>query len=211
MALISFTANYSDHSNNSGYQFEFKCDKCGGGYMSTFQPSKAGMATGFLRAAGNLFGGAFNNIASASDQFKDALRGPAWDSAFRTAVEEGKQKFKQCSRCGKWVCPEHCWNAKRGLCEACAPDLQEEAAAAQAQAAKAQIWEAASKVDQTGGLSVSQVQSAFCGACGAKSAGGKFCGACGQPMQAASSNCSKCGSKLEAGAKFCGECGTRQG
>ena len=88
-------------------------------------------------------------IAAASDQLKDALRGPAWDSAFRTAVEEGKQKFKQCSRCGKWVCPENCWNASKGQCETCAPDLQEELAAAQASTAKDQIWEKARQVDQT--------------------------------------------------------------
>jgi hypothetical protein len=211
MALIAFTANYHDRSNSSGYQFEFVCDKCGSGFLSTFQPSKAGIAGGFLRAAGGLFGGRLSQIAAASDQLKDALRGPAWDAAFRTAVEEGKRKFKQCSRCGKWVCPEHCWNAPRAMCETCAPDLQEEAAAAQAMAAKDQIWEKAKQTDQTGGLSVDRVQGASCPHCGAKSTGAKFCAECGKPMQAVKTACGKCGAKIEAGAKFCGECGERLG
>src|SRR5262249_5748587 len=123
MALIAFTANYTDHSNSSGFQFEFHCDRCNNGYMTTFQPSRTGMAGGFLRAASGLLGGVLGQVADATDQVGDALRGPAWDAAFRKAVEEGKQKFKQCSRCGKWVCPENCWNAQRSQCEECAPDL----------------------------------------------------------------------------------------
>jgi len=210
MALIAFTSNYTDRSNNTGYQFEFHCDKCGSGHLSTFQASKAGMAGGFLRAAGGLFGGRLNQLANASEHLKDALRGPAWDAAFRTAVEEGKTKFKQCSRCGKWVCPENCWNAKRGQCETCAPDLQEEAAAAQATAAKNQIWEKASTTDQTAGLDVTSAQTAQCPSCGAKSTGAKFCGECGKPMQAAKTNCGQCNAKIEPGTKFCGECGAKQ-
>ncbi len=210
MALISFTANYSDRSNSSGYQFEFRCDKCGSGFLSTFQVSKTGLAGGFLRAATNFFGGRFSQIAAASDQLKDALRGPAWDAAFRTAVEEGKQKFKQCSRCGKWVCPEHCWNAARGLCESCAPDVQEEASSAQASAAKEQIWAKARQTEQAPAVSMTQPQSAACPSCGAKSTGSKFCGTCGKPMLPAMVPCAKCGATLHAGAKFCTECGERQ-
>ncbi len=202
--------NYTDHSNNTGYQFEFHCDKCRSGHMTTFQPSKIGITGGFLRAAGGLFGGSLSRIASASDQLKDALRGPAWDAAFRKAVDEAKQKFKQCSRCGKWVCPEHCWNAKRGMCEACAPDLHEEAAAAQAIAAKEQIWEKARQVDQTESLAVNRAQTASCPSCGAKSTGSKFCAECGKPMQAAKTACSKCNAQMDAGAKFCPECGEKQ-
>lgn len=210
MSLIAFTSNYTDRSNSTGYQFEFHCDKCRSGFLSTFQPSKAGIGGGILRAAGGLFGGRLNQIAAASDQLKDALRGPAWDAAFRKAVEEGKQKFKQCSRCGKWVCPEHCWNASRGQCETCAPDLQEEAASAQATAAKDQIWEKARQVDQTAGVSAAAPQTAMCPSCGAKSTAGKFCTECGKPMQAAKVACVNCKAELAAGAKFCPECGTKQ-
>ena len=88
MGLISFTANYTDRSNDSGYQFEFHCDKCGNGFLSTFQPSKIGIAGGLLRAAGGFFGGGLGRLASASGHIKDALHGPAWDAAFRVADSE---------------------------------------------------------------------------------------------------------------------------
>src|SRR5579884_1790909 len=122
MALIKFTSNYTDHSNNNGYQFEFHCDKCHNGYMTTFQPSKVGMAGGFLRAASGLLGGGgvLDRVAGAGDLLHDATRSQARDAAFARAVEEARPHFKQCSRCGRWVCPEVCWNAKRGLCEYCA-------------------------------------------------------------------------------------------
>ena len=48
MGLIALTSNVTDHSNDNGFQFEFHCDKCGNGYMTSFQPSKVGMAGGFL-------------------------------------------------------------------------------------------------------------------------------------------------------------------
>jgi hypothetical protein len=80
-----------------------------------------GMAAGVLRAAGSIFGGALGRAGWAGDQVKDVFRGKAWDDAFARAVEEGQQKFKQCTRCGKWVCPEVCWNEKRSLCVRAGP------------------------------------------------------------------------------------------
>src|SRR4051812_40083847 len=183
MALIEFVANYSDRSNDQGFQFEFHCDKCNNGYMSTFVANKMGMATGFLRAASSLFGSsALNNAAAAGQYAKDSMRGKARDDAVAVGGAEGEQHFKKCSRCGKWVCPESCWNAGRGLCEECAPDLQEEAAAAQAQAAKNQVWQKASESDQTGGMNMAAKVAAFCPHCGAKGGAGKFCGECGKEM-----------------------------
>ena len=61
MALIQFTRNHSDHSTDKGYQFEFFCDRCGNGFMSEFKASVTGYATSFLRAAGEVFGGAFGS------------------------------------------------------------------------------------------------------------------------------------------------------
>ena len=34
-----FTSNYSDLSDENGYQFEFRCDVCGSGYRSEFTRS----------------------------------------------------------------------------------------------------------------------------------------------------------------------------
>lgn len=208
MATIAFTRNYSDRSNDTGYQFEFHCDKCGNGHMSTFKASTLGVASGLLKAAGSLFGGVLNQAAYAGDHVKDALRGGNWDAAFREAVEECKTHFKLCSRCGKWVCPETCWNEARGQCEACAPDLQEEAASIQAHVAVDQIREKIGKHDQTQGMEGTAGKVGSCPHCNARVGSGKFCPECGKPLVAAKAFCSECGKEMAASAKFCGECGT---
>jgi hypothetical protein len=208
MALIQFTRNHTDRSNDVGFQFEFHCDKCGNGFMSTFVPSKVGVAAGFLRAAGSMFGGALGRAGWAGDQVKDVLRGPARDDAFAKAVAEGKQKFHQCTRCGKWVCPEVCWNEKRSLCEECAPDLQEEAASAQAQAAVEQVREKARQAKLVEDVDMSAPQLAACPHCKARVEGGKFCPECGKPL-ASKATCAKCGTQFDG--KFCPECGTPRG
>lgn len=207
MATIAFTKNHSDHSNNTGFQFEFFCDKCGNGRMSAFKPNAVGLATGLLRAAGSLFGGVLNNAAAAGDHLKDALRGGARDEALAAAVSECKPHFRHCTRCGKWVCPEACWNEKRSLCEDCAPNLAEHAAAIQAQVAVEQTWEKARASDQTEGLDLKSVAVAACPHCQAKVEGGKFCPACGKPLGGQKACCGECGKQMSASAKFCPECG----
>lgn len=217
-----FTRNYTDHSNDTGYQFEFRCDKCGNGYRSTFTANKLGVAAGFLRAAGNIFGGSLSRAGYGADTIKDALRGSGWDDAFKEAIEEIRPKFHQCSRCGKWVCPQSCWNESRNMCEDCAPDLHEAAAAAQAQVAVEQVGERARKYDQTGGLDMSTPQraggyggssgGASCPSCHASNVpGAKFCAECGSKIPAAGAGaktfCGECGAKLSASARFCAECG----
>jgi hypothetical protein len=208
MALIEFVRNHEDLSTDHGYQFKFFCDKCGGGWVSEFQTSVTGMAGGLLRAAGGLFGGVLGRAASSEYEIRRAIGGPAHDAAHKKAVEEAKGRFKKCSRCGKWVCPDTCWNNEKGLCEECAPDLREEAAAAQAQAAKDQIVEKARAADQTGGLDVSRNVSVRCAQCNAQIQGGKFCPECGAPVSTKSA-CKKCGAEAKAGAKFCPECGEK--
>jgi len=208
MALIEFVRNYEDLSTDHGFQFKFHCDKCGGGWMSEFQTSATGMAGGLLRAAGSFFGGVLGRAASSEYEIRRAIGGPAHDAALKKAVEAGKARFKKCSRCGKWVCPDTCWNASKGLCEECAPDLHEEAAAAQAQAAKNQIIEKAGKVDQTGGLDAAAPLQLRCPQCNAQVQGGKFCPECGGPL-ATKAQCKKCGIEMKAGAKFCPECGEK--
>ena len=39
---IEFVRNYSDHSTDRGFQFEFHCDRCGSGFRTRFQPSVTG-------------------------------------------------------------------------------------------------------------------------------------------------------------------------
>src|SRR3954464_13461103 len=124
MGMIQFVNNYDDLSTDKGYQFKFYCDKCGNGYMSRFQTSITGAGGGLLRAAGDLFGGVFSSAGNSAYEIQRAVGGKAHDAAFEAAVNEAKEYFHQCTRCGIWVCPDVCWNAKAGMCENCAPDYE---------------------------------------------------------------------------------------
>lgn len=221
MSSQAFTRNYSDHSNDTGFQFEFFCDKCGNGHRSSFKHNALGVAASMIKAAGALFGGAAYRAGWGADHVKDALRGPAWDSAFKEAVEECRPKFRQCTQCGKWVCPEVCWNEQRGLCEGCAPDLSEQAPMIQAQVAVEQAWEQARKGDQLRGADLNAApmrvgNKAECATChSALAPEARFCAQCGTPAvtapQAAAVSprfCASCGTKLDGGARFCPGCGS---
>ncbi|MBF5046081.1 zinc ribbon domain-containing protein [Aggregicoccus sp. 17bor-14] len=204
--MIQFTRNYSDRSNDSGFQFEFFCDKCGNGHMSPFVTSKLSLASSVLKAAASLFGGAASSAAYAGDHLKDAMRGKAWDEAYSEAVKGGREHFEHCTRCGKWVCPEACWNAARGLCEECAPDLAEEAASIQAHVAVEQTWEKARGENQVAHLDMKAPRTVACPHCSARVEGGKFCPECGKGLSTQVA-CGGCGAQVPAAARLCPECG----
>jgi len=208
MGLIQFTRNYEDLSTDRGYQFKFLCDKCGNGYMTQFQISSIGVVSDIARTAGNIFGGVFGRIGSSTYDVQRAVGGKAHDEALRKAVEEAKGHFHQCGRCGKWVCPEVCWNQSRGLCEECAPDVQEEVAAAQAQATRDQIVEKARSTNYVEKIDMKSHAAVVCASCGAKAEGGKFCPECGLPLRV-TLTCDKCGAEASSTTKFCPECGNR--
>lgn len=227
MGLIQFVANYDDLSNDKGYQFKFYCDKCRNGYMTKYQASKSGLAGSVLRTAGSIFGGWMSTAGYSSYDLQRVIGGPEHDAAMREAMEEGKKYFKQCTRCGKWVCPEVCWNAKANLCEDCAPNLEEQIASVQAQAktdvAREQVYEKAKHQDYASGVDVSPdhyVQAPesaprppstpVCGNCGADINSAKFCPQCGKPVTGKAVHvCSKCNFRVEGDVKFCPECGDR--
>ncbi len=208
MARIEFTGNYEDLSTDKGYQFKFYCEKCGNGYMSTFKSSKIGMANSALQAAGSLLGGIFGRAADSAYEIQRAIGGPAHDAALREAVEEIRPLFKQCTRCGQWVCEPVCFNKKALLCETCAPDLDEEIAAAQADAAREQAFEKARSVDWLKARDIGQVSGAACRSCGAKTEGAKFCPECGTPT-AQKKTCHGCGTEVQGSPKFCPDCGQK--
>ncbi len=87
MAYIQFTRNYTDHSNDTGFQFEFFCDRCGNGFMSQFRPNKFGMISEASRGIGNVLGGVFGRASSGSYELANLTRGKAHDDAFAQAVE----------------------------------------------------------------------------------------------------------------------------
>jgi hypothetical protein len=204
--MISFTQNHQDLSTEKGYQFKFICDHCGNGFLSSFEANTLGVAEGLFSAAGSLFGGVLGRTAETAEQLRRAVAGPAHDKAFRRAVEQGKTHFKQCSRCGHWVCPEKCWNADKGLCKGCAPVMEEELASAQAQVMREQINDKLRSQDLTKDVNLTQAASAACPKCGKAPGSGKFCQECGAPM-ARTRPCAKCKKDIPVGAKFCPECG----
>lgn len=207
MSAIQFTRNYDDLSTDKGFQFKFHCDKCGNGFISEYQTNTLGVANSLLNAAGSLFGGALSRAGAGAYEINRAIGGKAHDTALRKAIDEMKPKFRQCTRCGKWVCPEACWNQERQLCEECAPDLREEAAAIQAQVAKEQLLDKAHQTDLVKQVDMGRQAVGVCSQCGAHVGTAKFCPQCGQAMNP-KAPCAKCGVDMDTSAKFCPECGT---
>jgi membrane protease subunit (stomatin/prohibitin family) len=208
MPTVEFTGNYEDLSTDRGYQFKFYCEKCGNGYMSTFKSSKMGMAASAAQVAGSLFGGLFGKAADTAYEIQRAVGGPAHDAALREAVAEIRPMFKQCTRCGQYVCQPICFNGKAQLCEGCAPDMDEEIAAAQAEAAREQAFEKARSVNWMKDRDLGTVRGVSCTSCGAKVGTAKFCPECGTPTSA-KRRCGDCGHEVEGSPKFCPECGSK--
>ena len=193
MPNIPFTSNYTDLSSQRGYQFQFFCRKCGNGYMSTFEPNKLNAVASVANVAASLFGGMFGRAAQSASAIQSTVAGPQHDSALDAAVREISPLFKQCTRCGSWVCEPVCWNKKAGLCEGCAPDLEK-----------------VRDVDYLGQRNLAQVVSALCPSCGAKTQGGRFCPECGTSLSA-KRKCADCGAEADGSPKFCPECGKPYG
>lgn len=230
MSVIQFVRNYDDLSTDRGYQFKFHCDKCGNGYLTSFQPSMIGTAGSLLRAANDIFGGWLGSAANSSYELQRAVGGKAHDSALSQAVQEGKQYFHQCKRCGLWVCPEVCWNAEANLCDNCAPNFQTEMAASQAQAkvdaARAQLQQKAQQASYADGVDMAAdsvlrapdvkppvaekvAAGHFCSKCGVAVGNARFCPECGTPVKAEKPVCGKCGFHPQEAVKFCPECGNK--
>jgi membrane protease subunit (stomatin/prohibitin family) len=210
LSLIQFTRNFSDHSTDKGYQFEFFCDRCGNGFQSEFKTSAVGMAGSALRAAGSLFGGILGNAASSAYEIERAVQGPGHDQAYRDAIAEAKPNFRECPKCSHWVCAATCWNQVRSLCYDCAPDIETELASAQVLTTVEQMKAKLQEQDLTKGLDLTTAATAVCPSCGAHTQGAKFCPECGKPLHPKGA-CSRCGAQCEAGTKFCPECGNRLG
>lgn len=208
---IPFTDNYDDLSTERGFQFRFRCVRCGNGYMSSFQPSVTGMAGDALRAASGLFGGFLGRAADSAYDVQRMVGGPAHDAAMRKAVQEISPLFHQCQRCGRWVCQDVCWNGQRNQCVECAPKMDQEISAIESEGTIYQLRQQAYRgTDLTGGAHLqSAATPTHCPGCGAEvEAGKKFCPECGTNLHAKLA-CSGCGTEAAPGTKFCAECGTK--
>lgn len=205
---VPFTDNVFDLSNHNGYQFEFRCERCGNGYRSGFERDKVSTGRTVLRAISSFGGGGVaDRLSYAGDMLDRATGSSAKDKALARAVETVRPRFIQCHGCGNWVCHEVCWNAAVGQCAVCSPLAAQELSRAQAAAQSQQFREKAAEVDWTKGVAVGTRAVVQCPSCGAAASGGKFCGECGHAL-ASSQHCTGCGTALE-GAKFCPECGQK--
>ncbi len=227
--MIEFVRNYTDHSTDRGYQFEFRCDHCSNGYMSSYQASMVGTAGSLLQAAGNLFGGVLGSAGRSSYEIQRAIGGPAHDRALQQAVAEVKEKFRRCQRCGNWVCAEICWNERALQCTGCTPKYEQEVIAlrtqAQIAATQEQLYAKAHGVDYVSGIDMNPdaqvrlnpppVNAPLAAPPAASSFLGSLLGAPGGSAQTAwapvasaapAERCGACGAGLTGG-KFCSECG----
>ncbi len=214
-AKIEFTDNYEDRSTDRGFQFEFYCERCGTGYRTRFKPFALGAVSQALDLAGNLFGGVLDDAAEVGERARSARWETAHDEAFLEAAQQVRDEFIQCPKCTAWVCRGKCWNAGRGLCKECAPELAVEMAAAQANKTADMAWERAQVAQSDRALLQSDVWEeevrASCPQCrAALPPQARFCPECGQKITAGS-RCTACGARAPAGAKFCPECGAGLG
>ncbi|HEX8235832.1 MAG TPA: zinc ribbon domain-containing protein [Abditibacteriaceae bacterium] len=208
---IPFTDNYQDLSTDQGFQFRFNCERCGNGYMSSFQRNVPGMAGDALRSAGNLLGGFLGRAADSAFDVQRLIGGQAHDAALRKAVEEIGPLFNQCQRCGQWVCQNVCWNEARNQCTSCSPKMEHELTAIESDATIYQLQQKAmNETDLTGGVAFKSAAAAIsCPGCSNEVAvGQRFCGECGTNVLA-KPKCPSCGVEATNGQKFCGECGTK--
>ncbi len=210
---IQFVRNHNDLSTDSGYQFEFFCDRCGSGFRTHFKGMKGGLLGDALQSAGGLLGGVLGRAADFGDQVRSVVWERQHDGAFGEAVEEIRPEFIQCPRCAQWVCRKGCWNTKKGLCKECAPDLGVEMAAAQASKSVEEVWAHAAMAEEDKKLAKENWREgvrASCPKCEAPlQVNAKFCPECGEKL--AAPHCTECGAKLTPGAKFCAECGAKSG
>lgn len=210
--MIEFRGDYTDHSTDKGFQFEFNCQRCSNGYRTRFQPSLTGNIAGALGMASNLFGSVLGRGADLANEVHSAKWEKAHDDAFQKAWLEIRPTFIQCPRCMQWVCRKSCWNDKKGLCKGCAPDLGVEMAAAQAERAVEEVHAHARMAEEDKKLSEENWREtirASCPKCEAPLAtNAKFCPECGEALKK-KQFCEDCGEAITPGAKFCSGCGTK--
>ena len=210
MPVIEFTDNYQDLSTDQGFQFKFRCERCGDGFMSSFQTNALGMAGSLLRGASGLLGGILGQAAATTYEVQRAVGGSQHDAALRAAIEEVKPLFHKCRRCGNWLCGQTCWNAKAGMCKQCAPIAAEEESAMRSEHVRSQVTNDLFLEENQRMSAKGKEAAAKCPDCGAPTLGKKFCPSCGQKLGPAGPFCGACGAKLSPAAKFCGDCGAKQ-
>jgi membrane protease subunit (stomatin/prohibitin family) len=204
MSTIHFRDNYRDISTNSGFQFEFHCERCRDAWRSPFDRYAAGTLESALGAAESLLGGFFGSARNAVSNITSAGYSRAKDGALRSAVAQASDHFRKCPRCSQNMC-EECWNPDEGVCVSCVPRLDAELASIQREA---KLHKAREVAYQRATVSAADLEQRVvsCRDCNAPVGRSKFCPECGTPVSRTRA-CGACESEIPASAKFCPECG----
>jgi membrane protease subunit (stomatin/prohibitin family) len=206
MGEIHFQDNYTDHSTNNGFQFEFFCERCHDGWRSEFDRFAMGTAENLLGAAESLFGGVFGAARGVAEQARSAGWSKAKDTAFKAAVAEAEKHFHRCPRCSNHYC-DNCWNSDDGTCINCVPRLDAELATIRSEAKLSKAREDAYASATTSKADL-EARVISCKDCGAPVGRAKFCPECGKPVSLTRA-CGQCKADIPTSSKFCPECGAK--
>jgi membrane protease subunit (stomatin/prohibitin family) len=211
---FKFSDNYTDLSEetgaHAGFQFEFRCERCGDAWRSEFVPFETGQAAEWVGKAAGVFGGILGTVSDVAEGVSDKAYGEAHDKAFQDAVAAATVHFHRCPKCLQYVC-DACWNTEAGLCYDDAPsaEVEIEAAFAQGRVQAAGEKAALHGIHEGKHMDVKERSQLVCPTCGAETRGAKFCPECGAKL-AQKRFCTECGGAMPTEAKFCPECGAKQ-
>ena len=198
-----FTENYSDLSDESGYQFEFRCDICGSaiGASSALQPGHGEHAA--ERREQHARRGLRRRLERGRSAKDIADRG-ARDEALKKAANEIMPLFTRCPRTSHWV-DETCWNEARGLCVTARPSWPARWRRRGRRSRSSRCSRPCST--ETVSAATRATRTTVCTNCGKPVGSEKFCSNCGTPTGLA--KCTNCGNDLAPGTRFCGNCGSK--
>ena len=187
-------SNYTDVSRTgsnlgSGFQFEFRCQRCSKTWKSPLKPYRTGQFAGLIYRLAYFLGdrGSFSRASTTAATFNEAR---AKKNALEEALAVAEQRYSVCPSCERTVC-ETCWNAASGRCEDCSGQQNEPARHGTA---------SGSAVEATG-------SALRCPNCGSGQSGGRFCPECGFDMASTHKSCPGCGAMCLRSARFCIDCG----
>jgi membrane protease subunit (stomatin/prohibitin family) len=206
MSQIRFSDNHRDQSTDTGFQFEFYCERCHEAWRSPFDRYGAGTVESVLGVAEGLFGGLFGSARGAMDRMKSAGWQSARDAAFEKATRQAQERFHRCPRCSNHHCGD-CWNGDEGTCISCVPRLDAELAAVSREAKIARARQVAYE-SATVTKADLEARVVSCRECSAPVGRGKFCPECGTPASLTRA-CGSCSAEIPSSAKFCPECGSK--
>lgn len=181
--IIQFVSDFEDFSTENGFQWEFRCDRCGKGFRTEFDRFDTGDMTSAT--------GALDAIPVIDEHIAESEWEKEHEKAYERAVKSVRKNFMQCPECQSWVCKSTCWDDNLVVCAKCGS-----------------IAGVVRRESGKGGKATGGAQAA-CPACGEPvDPDDKYCAECGAQL-GARRFCPNCGEQLRPLDKFCPECGDK--